>query len=163
MSIFTKASNASFWRGFDYYESNLVKDVKKIGDGVYTAKVEGSKTYNVKVDLNHPLNSTCTCPFVEGNKKMCKHMIALAFAVSPNDVKEAKKIRDDYYYEQAHKEERLEKIMKKKRAEIKNYVNSLSAKEAKERLYNVLINEEYDEAYKEIYDEPIEVARALST
>ena len=153
MSIFTKASNASYWRGFDYYESNLVKDVKKIGDGVYTSKVEGSKTYNVKVDLNHPLNSTCTCPFVEGNRKMCKHMIALAFAVSPNAVKEAKKIRDDYYYEQAHKEERLEKIMKKKRAEIKNYVNSLSAKEAKERLYNVLINEEYDEAYKAIYDD----------
>ena len=153
MSIFTKASNASYWRGFDYFESNLVKDIKKIGEGVYTAKVKGSKTYDVKVDLTHPLNSSCTCPFVEGNKKMCKHMIALAFAVSPEDAKEAKQIRDDYYYEQAHKEERLEKIMKKKRAEIKNYVNSLSAKEAKERLYTMLINEEYDEVYKAIYDD----------
>ena len=69
MSIFTKASNASYWRGFDYFERKQVKDIKKIGDGVYIAKVQGTKTYDVKVDLKHPLNSTCTCPFVEGNKK----------------------------------------------------------------------------------------------
>ncbi len=151
MSIFTKASNASYWRGFDYFERKQVKDIKKIGDGVYTAKVQGTKTYDVKVDLKHPLNSTCTCPFVEGNKKMCKHMIALAFAVSPNDAKEANQIRDEYYYEQEHKEERLEEIMKEKRIEIRKFVNSLSAKEAKERLINILMNEEYDEVHREIY------------
>ena len=151
MSIFTKASNASYWRGFDYFERKQVKDIKKIGDGVYTAKVQGTKTYDVKVDLKHPLNSTCTCPFVEGNKKMCKHMIALAFAVSPIDAKEANQIRDEYYYEQEHKEERLEEIMKEKRIEIRKFVNSLSAKEAKERLINILMNEEYDEVHREIY------------
>ena len=88
---------------------------------------------------------------MEGNKKMCKHMIALAFAVSPNDAKEANQIRDGYYYEQEHKEERLEEIMKEKRIEIRKFVNSLSAKEAKERLINILMNEEYDEVHREIY------------
>ena len=151
MSIFTKASNASYWRGFDYFERKQVKNIRKVSDGVYEAKVQGNETYDVKVDLNHPLNSTCTCPFVQGNKKICKHMIALAFSVSPKDVKEANQIRNDYYYEQEHKEKRLEKIMKENRIKIKKIVNSLSAKEAKERLYNMLVNDAYDEAHRDIY------------
>ena len=94
MSIFNKASNSSYWRGFDYYEDNLVLDLKKISEDIYTAKVEGTKTYDVVVDLNHPLKSSCSCPFTEGNHKICKHMIAVAFSVCPDEVKKANKIRE---------------------------------------------------------------------
>ena len=30
MSIFTKASGNSYWRGYHYYKENRVKDIKKI-------------------------------------------------------------------------------------------------------------------------------------
>ena len=153
MSIFNKASNASYWRGFDYFENGHVLDLKKISEDIYTAIVKGSKKYDVKVDLSHPLKSSCTCPFTEGNHKICKHMIAVAFSVCPDEVKKANKIREEYYYEQEHKEELLEEIMKQKRAEIRKYVNGLTAKEVKEMLYNKLVNDEYDIAYKKIYED----------
>ena len=37
--------------------------------------------------------------------------------------------------------------------EIRKYVNGLTAKEAKEMLYNKLVNDEYDIAYKKIYED----------
>lgn len=151
MSIFTKASNASYWRGFNYYESNLVSELKKIGENVYQAKVKGSKTYDVVVDLDHPLNSKCTCPFTEGNHKMCKHMLAVAFMINHKEAKNAKKIRDDYEAEEKEKEELLESKMKLVRARIKQRVDSMSEEEIREILCNYLINDEYDYYYKEIY------------
>jgi len=163
MSIFTKASNSSYWRGYDYFKEGNITDFKKVGDDVYTAKVKGTKTYEVKVDLKHPLNSSCTCPFVEGNKKICKHMIAVAFKASPDERYKAKKAIEDYEYEMNHIDDLVKKIMEKKRKKIKSEIKSLSAKEAKERLANILINEEYDKVYNDIvegrsylYDETIE-------
>ena len=35
MSIFNKASNASYWRGFDYFENGHVLDLKKISEDIY--------------------------------------------------------------------------------------------------------------------------------
>ena len=163
MSIFTKASNSSYWRGYDYFKEGHITDFKKVDDDVYYAKVKGSKTYKVKVDLKHPLNSSCTCPFVEGNKKICKHMIAVAFKASPDECYKAKKAEEDYEYEMDHIDDLVDKIMEKKRKHIKSEINSLSAKEAKERLTNILINDEYEKVYNDIvegrsylYDETIE-------
>ena len=151
MSIFSKASNSSYWRGFDYYENHCVSDLKKISNDVYFAKVKGTKTYEVKIDLAHPLNSTCTCPFVKDNHKMCKHMVAVAFSVCPDEVETANKIREEYYYNQEHKEDLLNQLMNDKEKEIREYVNSLSKSELKEELINRILNDEYDTAYKEIY------------
>ena len=163
MSIFTKASNSSYWRGYDYFKGGNITDFKKVGEYVYSAKVKGTKTYEVKVDLKHPLNSSCTCPFVEGNKKICKHMIAVAFKASPDERDKAKKAIEDYEYEMNHIDDLVNKIMEKKRKQIKSEIKSLSAKEAKERLANILINEEYDKVYNDVvegrsylYDETIE-------
>ena len=167
MSIFTKASNSSYWRGYDYFKEGFVTDFKKVDDDVYSAKVKGTKTYEVKVDLKHPLNSSCTCPFVEGNKKICKHMIAVAFKASPDECLRAKKAEEDYEYEMNHIDDLVDKIMEKKRKKIKSEIKSLSAKEAKERLANILINEEYDKVYNDIvegrsylYDETIEESKS---
>ena len=153
MSIFSKASNASYWRGFDYYENKQVFDIKKISENIYSAKVNGTKTYDVVVDLDRPLKSSCSCPFTNGNHKICKHMIALAFSVCPQEVKTALKIREDYYKEEAEKEEILSKHMNKKRKEIEAYINSLSKEELKKILKNKLLDEEYDLAYRDIYDD----------
>ena len=150
MSIFSKASNSSYWRGFDYYENNHVKDIIQISNSEYKASVVGTKEYQVTIDLEHPNKSTCTCPFVEGNHKMCKHMLAVAFSVCPDEVKTANRIREEYYYEQEHKEERLSQIMKDKEKEIRKLVNSLSKEELRERLFNMLMNNEYDMAYKDV-------------
>lgn len=112
MSIFSKASNATYWRGFHYFEDGNVNNIKQLGDDIYTAKVEGSKTYDVTINLKHPNECTYSCPFVQGNKKICKHMIALAFAVSPLDYKEACDIRDAYKREQEERQRRFEARLK---------------------------------------------------
>ena len=151
MSIFSKASNASYWRGFDYYEHHHVFDIKKISEDIYTGIVKGTTDYEVKVDLNHPLKSSCTCPFVQGNRKICKHMIALAFCISPKEVKTANKIREDYFNEKKKKKTKLNKIMEAKTKEINEYLDSLSKEELREVLFKRLINHEYEIAYQSVY------------
>ena len=151
MSIFDRASNSSYWRGFNYYENNHVFDIKHIDDDIYSAVVKGTEDYDVVVDLKHPLKSTCTCPFTKGNHKMCKHMIALAFSVCQEEVLRAKKIRDDYFDEQERKERETDSLMKKKEKEIRAFVNRLTEEEVRERLFITLMNEEYDSVYKSVY------------
>ena len=51
MGLLELASNNSFWRGVDYYEEGRVEDWSKIGDNLYEAKIDGSKTYDVVVDV----------------------------------------------------------------------------------------------------------------
>ena len=151
MSIFDKASNSSYWRGYDYYESNRVKDITSLGENRYSAKVGGTEDYDVVVDLDHPLKSSCTCPFTKGNHKICKHMIAVAFSLCPEEASKARHIEEEYEYEEQHKEESLHKLMEKKEKEILSYVKGLSTKEVRDELYNRLINEAYRDAYNEIY------------
>lgn len=151
MSIFTKASGNSYWRGYHYFKENRVKDIKKISDDIFTATVIGSKEYDVRIDLSHPLKSTCTCPFVEGNHKICKHMIALAFAVSKEDLKEAEEIEKAYFEEQKDRETRYKELLVSKEKEIKEYVDSLSNDQLKEELYRRLLNLERDNVYNEVY------------
>ena len=151
MSIFTKASSASYWRGFDYFENNHVFDLKKIDENVYSAKVRGTYIYDVTIDLLHPMKCTCTCPFVEGNHRMCKHMVAVAFAVCPNEVKRAKKARDDYFSEIRSKKQLLHEIMQEREQEIEEYLNKLTKSELKEELRRRLYHYEYDLAYESVY------------
>ena len=160
MSIFSKASGASYWRGFHYFEDGNVKDIKQIAEGVYSAKVEGSEMYSVTINLEHPGQCTCTCPFVEGNKKICKHMVALAFAVSPLDYKEACRARDAYEREQEAKEKRYEarlkehqKRMEEKKKMFLEYVARLTEEEAKQELLEILLKEASNEDYDLYVDE----------
>ena len=54
--------------------------------------VEGSEDYDVKIDIENPYNSTCSCPYGD----LCKHMVALYFEAFP-DMSED--YSDDYYEE----------------------------------------------------------------
>ncbi len=66
-------------RGYEYYKDGLVEDVS-VDNGVATAKVEGTTTYDVSVEIENGMfiDGDCTCPYAsEGN--YCKHMAALLY------------------------------------------------------------------------------------
>lgn len=65
----------------------MVKEVMQVDDGVYDAIVEGSKEYKVHLDINHPRKSSCSCPHADGKRIICKHIVAVYFAVNPKEVK----------------------------------------------------------------------------
>lgn len=39
--------------------------------------------YVVHIDKKHPRKSKCNCPFADGRRVVCKHMIALYFTAEP--------------------------------------------------------------------------------
>ena len=85
MGLMELASGNSLWRRLDYYEGHKVKSWEKVDASVYTGVVNGSNgaKYNVYIDTAHPRKSVCNCPFAEGRRVICKHMIALLFTVQP--------------------------------------------------------------------------------
>lgn len=87
ISVIKLASARSIWRGLDYHEQGRVKQLA-IHGSTLDAMVEGTADapYQVRVDTEHARRSTCTCPFVQGNHKICKHMVATVFSAIPGQV-----------------------------------------------------------------------------
>lgn len=138
MALIDLASSNSLWRGIDYFESNKVKEVEKINDNEYKSIVSGNSDYNVFINLNHPRKSTCSCPFAEGRRVICKHMVATYFKIYPE---EAKRLID----EQVAYEMEEEQLYEEHYNEVKEYVDSLTEEEAKAILIERLIDEWYDD------------------
>ena len=138
MGLIDLASSNSLWRGIDYFESNKVKEIEKINDNEYKSIVSGSSDYNVFINLNHPRKSTCSCPFAEGRRVICKHMVATYFKIYPE---EAKRLID----EQVAYEMEEEQLYEEHYNEVKEYVDSLTEEEAKAMLIERLIEEWYDD------------------
>ena len=127
MGLIDIASSASAWRGYEYYKENRVCSINKMGENEYEGTVAGSskEPYSVHIDILHPKKSTCNCPFAEGNKKVCKHKVALYFAVFPKEadkylaaVEQAEKEAEEY-------EEQIydlvgQKISKMKKSELQD-------------------------------------------
>ena len=157
MGMLDICSNASYWRGLDYYETKKVKQVKKIGKYEYEAIVSGTEDYHVHLDVDHPKKSTCTCPHANGKAIICKHKVAVFFTVFPSEAKKATQTRDYYYKEQEEKEQRFLKEMKEKRKLVQKYVDSLSEQEVRNLLVNRMVNElvadynERDDFYDRYY------------
>ncbi len=128
------ASDNSVWRGMDYYERKMVCSWKKSGEEAYDGVVSGSEgnKYSVHIDKVHPRKSSCNCPFAEGRRVICKHMIALLFTAEPKTAEDF--LRQVEKWEQEEKER--ERLHYK---ELREYVNSLSKKELQERLYEALV------------------------
>ena len=88
-------------RGYEYYEDGFVEDVL-IKDNIITAKVEGTETYDVSVEVDNGIfiDGDCTCPYAsEGN--YCKHIAALLYYLDNENLDESnnyttkeKEIRD---------------------------------------------------------------------
>lgn len=67
----------SYEKACNLYENNKVKNFKEEHYGTYTAKVEGTKTYDVSVDCMHYDVGSCNC-YIGQQNILCKHMIAVA-------------------------------------------------------------------------------------
>ena len=134
MGLIEMASGSSVWSGMDYYERKMVCSWKKSGEEAYDGVVSGSEgnKYSVHIDKVHPRKSSCNCPFAEGRRVICKHMIALLFTAEPKTAEDF--LRQVEKWEQEEKER--ERLHYK---ELREYVNSLSKKELQERLYEALV------------------------
>lgn len=101
MGLINLASGSSLWKGIEYYQKGKVKSVKQIDENTYKSEVQGSdnKSYHVHIDIEHPRKSKCNCPFADGRRVICKHMVALYFNVRPEEaehlIKEAEEIENE--------------------------------------------------------------------
>lgn len=134
MGLVELASIKSVWRGMDYYQKKKVCSCVKTGDGTYDGIVSGSERnrYSVHIDKIHPRKSACNCPFADGRRVICKHMIALYFTVEPEAAENFLKEVEKWEREEEEREQRHFK-------ELREYVNSLSKTELREQLYDALI------------------------
>jgi uncharacterized Zn finger protein len=47
----------------------------RLSGSILNAKVQGTQDYNVKINVDHGFESTCTCPYDFGG--YCKHIVAV--------------------------------------------------------------------------------------
>jgi uncharacterized Zn finger protein len=68
-------------RGFDYYENNNVIDVENLGNGEFSAVVEGSEDYEVFIEISKGkvIEHSCDCPYDWGD--VCKHVVAVLYYI----------------------------------------------------------------------------------
>ena len=134
MGLIEMASGNSVWRGMDYYERKMVCSWKKSGEEAYDGVVSGSEgnKYSVHIDKVHPRKSSCNCPFAEGRRVICKHMIALLFTSEPKAAEDFLRQVEEWEQEEKEREQLHYK-------ELREYVNSLPKKELQERLYEALV------------------------
>lgn len=102
--------SAAYWskvNGFDYFEDGRVLEIVKISEDEYHAKVKGNNDNicNIVYYPDYPKKSTCNCPRANGKKVVCKHKVALFYALNPD---EAQSVRDEREESIKH-QERLEK------------------------------------------------------
>ncbi len=134
MKVVNLASSQSAWRGYEYYQDGKVISYEKIADEVYQGKVRGSDNavYNVMLDLNKVRNSSCDCPFAKsGMRIICKHIVALYFAIFPNDAVAYKAQVDKEQAKYEEWEERLPEL-------VESYVKKLNKTELQKQLLDVL-------------------------
>ena len=136
MGLIDLASGNSLWRGMEYYEGKKVVSVKQTGESEYEGIVNGSsqEPYHVVIDIDHPKKSKCTCPFADGRRVICKHMVATYFSVFPKEAERINKEAEEYEAEE-------EKRWEEERKEIEKYVNSLSKQELRNALICYMMEE----------------------
>ena len=142
MGLIETASANSVWRGMDYYEAKKVISWERTGTFAYDGVVSGSEgnKYTVHIETNHPRRSTCNCPFAEGRRVVCKHMIALYFTAVPNAA-------DDFLRQVEEWEAEEQEREKQHYEDLRKYVNQLSKAELRERLYDALVELEERDNY----------------
>lgn len=133
MSLMTCASGESTWRGYNYFLERRATITKKINLSQYDGTVAGSGNshYDVHIDLEHVRKSSCNCPYADGKRIICKHMIALYFAAFPL---EAKKYNEELIAYEREAELQAEEDESK----VVAYVNSLKKAELQEILMRLL-------------------------
>jgi len=69
------ADDDVYERGLDYFEPGRVGRLRREGQRI-EAMVQGSRLHRVRLDLEQPGRSTCTCPY----GGICKHVVAAGLA-----------------------------------------------------------------------------------
>ena len=141
MGIISLASGNSCWRGLDYFKEKKVFMLKQINDKEYTSIVNGTKNYNVYLNLEHPRKSTCDCPLAKGKRVICKHIVATYFSVMPKEA-------INFENEQDKLQEEYEKYQEKIYYKVIKHINKMSKKELIEELIHV-----FDYGPEWIYDD----------
>lgn len=133
MKLLNSSSYASIHRGYEYAKRNQVLLVEKITDTSFDGVVKGSKDdpYNVHIDIDKIRQSTCNCPFTEGNKKICKHMIAVYFVAFPDELKK-------YELEVIVSEEMAEVFRLEQEKKLFRIINGFKKQELREALIGIL-------------------------
>ena len=116
------------------YENKKVISYNKIGEHIYEGMIKGSgeNCYTVHIDKLHPRKSTCNCPFADGRRVVCKHMIALYFTAEPQAAKDFLKQVEEW--ERERKEQEIQHYK-----DLRKYVNSLKKSELQVQLYDALV------------------------
>lgn len=133
MKLLNKASYNSARRGYDYSKSNRVSSIIKNSNVSYEGLVKGSRDepYHVHINIDQIKQSKCDCPFTEGNQRICKHMIALMFAVFPEQLKH-------YESDVIEEEDRYEEYIKERESKLYKFIDKLKKQELRNILIEVL-------------------------
>ena len=134
MGLIEMASGKSIWKGLDYCDKKKVISWECVGAYEYHGLVSGSDgaIYDVHINKEHPKKSTCTCPFAEGRRVVCKHMIALYFTAEPH-------AKEDFLEEAKRWEAEEEARELEHYHDLEKYVKSLSKSELQDQLLDALI------------------------
>ena len=136
--LLNDASYHSYRRGYEYFKEGRVKNIQRFDGTTYSAIVSGCEDYHVRIDFAHPRKSTCDCPHAEGRRVVCKHKVALAFAVSPEALKKADDIMEEQLRYQAEREQREHEQYKR----IKKKVMEMSLKDLRDYVIYQMIEDE---------------------
>ena len=141
-------------RALQYYEDENVKDLKRVSSDIITGTVEGTnaRPYEVRIDLRHPYESECDCPYAEKGK-MCKHMAAVFFAAFPEQAQAYEdyneRMFDDYEeeYEDEEEEDNGSALPFNYDTLLDQFIAGLNEEE-KNSLLKELLNEHPEAAYR---------------
>ena len=129
MNFLSVGSQSSRLRGYEYYLQGMVLSVTQTDETKYKGQVKGSKdnVYDVMIDIAHPRKSLCNCPMANGKTTLCKHKIAMYFAVNPDGDEATVREYESYGSVEEYKREKLyERYWSR--------VNGMSKSELKEAL-----------------------------
>ena len=104
--------------------------MRKINGKEYISIVNGTKNYNVYLNLEHPRKSTCDCPLAKGKRIICKHIVATYFSAFPEEA-------INFEEEQDRLQEKYEKEQEEEYNKAIKYLNKMSKQELIEELIHV--------------------------
>lgn len=134
MGLINLASGNSLWRGYEYYKEHRVENFVRLSDHEMQGIISGSgkNTYRTTINLEHPRKSTCSCPFAEGRKVVCKHMVALYLTAFPEEASELEEERA----RELEEEERQDKLEQA----LFDYVDNMEKEELQQALLDLLLD-----------------------
>lgn len=118
-----------------YCKEKKVKNLKEIGDNVFSATVVGSSAepYSVELNIDHPRKSKCNCPHANGKRIICKHLVATYFTALPMEA-------DKFYEEAVEYQQEAEKRQEELVDRVVRYVEKMKKSELQQTVIQLLFD-----------------------